>query len=144
MLLDRSPARPTANATVAARVREIGLERALVEIPLLADNSGSAGWRKWHNRAGLEYRPIHNRLVIPDSSDRVQAVIDGQGIALWDELVQVELDSGELHYLSEVTLDIAGYYLVYTAPAARRSPVVTTFADWIRRQGRSRPPDNIF
>ena len=133
-LLIECPARPTANTTVAARVREIGLERALVEIPLLADSSGSTGWREWHNRAGLEYRPIHNRLVIPDSNDRVQAVIDGQGIALWDELVQTELDSGELHYLSDVTLDNAGYYLVYTAPAARRSPVVATFADWIRRQ----------
>ena len=133
-LLIECPARPTANAAIAARVRAIGLERALTEIPLLADSSGSSGWREWHKRAGLDYRPIHNRLVIPDSNDRVQAVIDGQGIALWDELVQTELDSGELHYLSDVTLDNAGYYLVYTAPAAQRSPVVTTFADWIRRQ----------
>ena len=134
-LLIECPARPTANAKVAAQVREIGLERALVEIPLLADSSGSAGWREWHKRAGLEYQPMHNRLVIPDSSDRVQAVIDGQGIALWDELVQTELDSGELHYLSDVTLDNVGYYLVYTASAAQRSSVVTTFADWIRCQG---------
>lgn len=133
-LLIECPARPTANAAIAARVRAIGLERTLAEIPLLADSSGSAGWREWHKRAGLDYRPIHNRLVIPDSNDRVQAVIDGQGIALWDELVQPELDSGELDYLSDVTLDNAGYYLVYTAPAARRSPVVTNFSEWIRRQ----------
>jgi LysR family glycine cleavage system transcriptional activator len=133
-LLFECPARPTANASVAARVREIGLERALVEIPLLADSSGSTGWREWHDRAGLDYRPMHNRLVIPDSNDRVQAVIDGQGIALWDSLVQHELDSGELCYLSDVALEDAGYYLVYTAPVAERSEVVATFADWISQQ----------
>ena len=128
----KCPARSTANVAVAARVREIGLERALVEIPLLADSSGSTGWREWHRRAGLDYRPMHNRLVIPDSHDRVQAVIDGQGIALWDALLQNELDSGALCYLSEVALDDAGYYLAYTAPAAERSAVVATFVDWIR------------
>jgi DNA-binding transcriptional LysR family regulator len=90
------PARPTANAVVAAKVRKIGLERALAEIPLPADSSGSTGWREWHRRAGPEYRPMHKRLVISDSNDRVQAVIDGQGIAQWDALVQNELDSGEL------------------------------------------------
>lgn len=133
-LLFECPARPTANAAVAARVQEMGLERALIEIPLLADSSGSTGWREWHHRAGLEYRPRHNRLVIPDSNDRVQAVIDGQGIALWDALVQNELNSGELCYLSDVTLDDTGYYLVYTAPAAERTAVITTFVDWIKQQ----------
>jgi len=133
-LLFECPARPTANAAVTARVREIGLERALIEIPLLADSSGSTGWREWHRRAGLDYRPMHNRLVIPDSNDRVQAVIDGQGIALWDSLVQNELDSGELCYLSDVVLDDAGYYLVYTASASERSAVVAIFVDWIRQQ----------
>ena len=77
---------------------------------------------------------MHNRLVIPDSNDRVQAVIDGQGIALWDALVQYELNSGVLCYLSEVALDDAGYYLVYSAPSTDRSAVVATFVDWISQQ----------
>ena len=133
-LLFHCPARPTANAAVAARVREIGLARALVEIPLLADSSGSTGWRDWHRRAGIEYRPMQNRLVIPDSNDRVQAVINGQGIALWDSLVQNELDSGELCYLSDITLDSAGYYLLYPLPPAERSGVTSIFTDWIKHQ----------
>jgi len=133
-LLFKCPARPTANATITAKVRETGLERALREIPLLADSSGSIGWKEWHRLAELEYRPMQNRLVIPDSNDRVQAVIDGQGIALWDALVQNELESGELCYLSEVALDDVGYYLVYTAPAADRNAVVETFIDWISHQ----------
>jgi len=133
-LLFECPARPTANATVAARVREMGLERALVEIPLLADSSGSSGWREWHARAGIDYQPMHNRLVIPDSNDRVQAVIDGQGIALWDSLVQNELDSGELCYLSDIALDSAGYYLLYTIPSTERGEVTSIFTDWVKHQ----------
>lgn len=133
-LLFTCPARPTANASIAARVQAIGLEQALVDIPLLADSSGSTGWREWHSRAGLDYQPMHNRLIIPDSNDRVQAVIDGQGIALWDSLVQNELDSGELSYLSDVSLEDAGYYLVYPTQSARNSAVVKTFVDWISHQ----------
>jgi LysR family glycine cleavage system transcriptional activator len=133
-LLFECPARPTANAAVAARVGEMGLERALVEIPLLADSSGSSGWREWHARAGIDYQPMHNRLVIPDSNDRVQAVIDGQGIALWDSLVQNELDSGELCYLSDIALDSAGYYLHYTIPATERGEVTSIFTDWVKHQ----------
>jgi hypothetical protein len=71
--------------------------------------------------------------VIPDSNDRVQAVIDGQSIALLDGLVQNELDSGELCYLSEVTVDDAGYYLAYTTQAVERSVVVITVVDWVDR-----------
>ena len=77
---------------------------------------------------------MHNRLVIPDSNDRVQAVIDGQGIALWDALAQDELDSGGLCYLSQVALDDAGYYLVYTESVNERSTIVSTFVDWINQQ----------
>ena len=132
-LLLECPARPTANATVAAKVREIGLERVLIEIPLLADSSGSTGWREWHRRAGLEYRPKHNRLVIPDSNDRVQAVIDGQGIALWDALVEPEIQTGKLVYVSDIWLDNYGYYLVYPNGVPDHSASMA-FRDWIIRQ----------
>jgi len=133
-LLFTCPARPTANANIAAKVQAMGLEQAMVDIPLLADSSGSTGWREWHSRAGLNYQPMHNRLIIPDSNDRVQAVIDGQGIALWDSLVQNELDSGELSYLSDVPLEDAGYYLVYPTQSASSNAVVKTFVDWIGQQ----------
>ena len=133
-LVFECPARPTANATIATRVQEIGLERSLREIPLLADSSGSTGWQQWHRLAGLDYQPMQNRLVIPDSNDRVQAVIDGQGIALWDALIQNELESGELFYLSDISLNDAGYYLLYPAPASERNDAVQVFADWINNQ----------
>lgn len=132
--LFKCPARPTANASLTKQVQEIGLDRALREIPLLADSSGSTGWQQWHRLAKLEYRPMQNRLVIPDSNDRVQAVIDGQGIALWDDLVQSELDSGELFFLSEVALENAGYYLSCSSPTMERSAATETFIHWINEQ----------
>ena len=48
--------------------------------------------------------------------------------------MQNELDSGGLCYLSDIALDTAGYYLVYTAPATERHSDITTFVDWINRQ----------
>jgi len=119
---------------VTEQVKKIGLERALREIPLLADSSGSGGWEEWHQLAGLQYRPMQNRLVIPDSNDRVQAVIDGQGIALWDDLVQNELDSGELFFVSELAIETAGYYLSSSSPVSERSTAAETFIKWIQQQ----------
>jgi len=133
-LLFRCPARPTANIEITRRVREIGLKRALKEIPLLSDSSGSTGWQEWHQNAGYEFQPTQNRLIIPDSNDRVQAVIDGQGIALWDDLVRSELESGELCYLSDIAIEEAGYFLLYLANRNQRSTVIQKFSDWICNQ----------
>ena len=128
------PAKPTGNSTIAAKVKKIGLKRALREIPLLADSSGSTGWQQWHRHAGLKYRPMQNRLVIPDSNDRVQAVIDGQGIALWDCLIQDELDSGVLHHLSDLALNDAGYYLLCPQASTEPGQAIEKFSDWISKQ----------
>ncbi len=54
-----------------------------------------------------------DNLVIPDPNVRVQAVIDGQGIALYDRLVDDEVAAGRLYQYREVSLDDYGYYLVY-------------------------------
>ena len=77
---------------------------------------------------------MQNRLVIPDSNDRIQAVIDGQGIALWDDLVQNELDSGELFFVSELAIEAAGYYLSSSSPVSERSTAAETFIKWIQQQ----------
>ena len=68
--------------------------------------------------------------MLSDSNSRVQAVIDGQGIALWDILVDPEVRSGQLVYVSDIWLDDYGYYLVYPKEA-RDNPVVTAFKQWI-------------
>jgi DNA-binding transcriptional LysR family regulator len=74
---------------------------------------------------------MRNRLINPDSHDRVQAVIDGQGIALWDELMNSKLESGDLCYLSDIAIEEAGYFLVYVTNLNERSVVIQKFSDWI-------------
>jgi DNA-binding transcriptional LysR family regulator len=115
-LLLSLPAVPTANRVLAEQVKQLGLAEAVRQLPLLGDSSGDAGWRAWHKAAGLPYAPSRASLTIPDSNSRVQAVVDGQGIALWDDLVASEFGDGTLVRLSDVRVENAGYFLVFTDP----------------------------
>ena len=131
-LLLRLPCVPTANASLAKKVESLGIEAAVKQLPLLGDSSGDTGWRAWHRAAGLAYLPSKSSLTIPDSNSRVQAVIDGQGIALWDELVAPEIKSGQLVELTDRKLNTSGYYLVSTKdPHATH---VQAMIDWLLAQ----------
>ena len=128
-LLLRLPSVPTANATLAKKVESLGIEAAVRQVPLLGDSSGDAGWRAWHRAAGLPYLPSKSSLTIPDSNSRVQAVIHGQGIALWDDLVTPEIKSGQLVELTDRKLDTSGYYLVFTKDL--HAAQVQAMIDWL-------------
>ena len=131
-LLLPCPAVPTANPELAARVEKIGLEEALRTLPLLGDSSGDAGWRAWHRAAGLPYRPGRTNLTIPDSNSRVQAVIDGQGLGLWDAMVQSEFDQGTLVAVSDVWLKAAGYYIV--TPDTELRTAAEGLRQWLKQE----------
>jgi len=131
-LLLPCPAVPTGNPRLAEAVVRVGMESAVRTIPLLGDSSGDAGWRAWHKAAGLSYQPSRSSLVLPDSNSRVQAVIDGQGLGLWDLLVEPELQAGTLVAVSDTWLDAAGYYLVY--PKTPLSRGAWQFLEWIRAE----------
>ena len=124
------PAFPTAGADIANRIAENGLKHVLAASPLLHDRDESDAWRDWHAAAGFTYRPTRDDLVIPDPNVRVQAVIDGQGIALNDRLVATELDDYRLTQVSDVVLADYGYYLSYPK-GALGTPGIKAFRDWI-------------
>jgi DNA-binding transcriptional LysR family regulator len=130
------PAFPTAGAAISKRVAEAGLEAALPGMPLLHDREGSEAWRDWHEAAGLPYRSTRDDLVIPDPNVRVQAVIDGQGVALNDGLVAAELTAGRLFRISTVELANYGYYLAYPR-GALNTPGLKAFRDWIMGEANS-------
>ena len=111
------------------KVESLGIEAAVRQVPLLGDSSGDAGWRAWHRAAGLPYLPSKSSLTIPDSNSRVQAVIDGQGIALLDDLVAPEIKSGQLVELTDRKLDTSGYYLVFTKDLYAAQ--VQAMIDWL-------------
>lgn len=131
------PAFPTAGAAIARQVADTGLAAVLETAPLLHDRDGSKAWRDWHQAAALPYRATRNDLVIPDPNVRVQAVIDGQGIALNDRLVAAELSAGGLFRISSVALDNYGYYLAYPRGALHAAELAT-FRDWILAAADSR------
>ncbi len=64
---------------------------------------------------------------------RVQAVIDGQGVALFDSLVDDEVAAGRLYQYRPVSLDDYGYYLLYPREADVTS-AVKIFRDWIMQE----------
>ena len=98
-------------------------------IPLVFDSSGDQGWRHWFILTGRHYRPGQSKLELPDTNSRVQAVIDEQGIALWDSLVQKEIDEGLLCFVAEQGLPESGFYLV---PAKEElSRVALQFKEWM-------------
>ena len=86
------PACPTANSQIAERVKKEGLDKIILTTPLLFDSSESIGWQDWFSHAGIDFKKSIQGVSISDSNSRVQAVIDGQGIALWDHLVSPEIN----------------------------------------------------
>ena len=125
------PACPTGNSYIADKVRKEGLDNVILSTPLLLDSSESTGWQDWFDLAGLDFSQSQKGLSIADSNSRVQAVIDGQGIALWDLLVSPELSSGRLHYLSDILLYNYGYY-VQAKKSNLESKAVGIFLNWLR------------
>jgi DNA-binding transcriptional LysR family regulator len=131
------PAFPTASSVVTKQIAEKGLARVLADWPLLHDRDGSTAWRDWHETAGLAYRVARDELVIPDPNVRVQAVIDGQGIALNDNLVAAELADGRLSKVSEIELADYGYFLAYPKNSLATLGV-KAFRDWIMSEAGAR------
>tara|TARA_B100000470_G_scaffold202366_1_gene175148 strand:- start:22 stop:903 length:882 start_codon:yes stop_codon:yes gene_type:complete len=132
------PACPTGNGKIAERVKKEGIDEVLLSVPLLLDSSDSAGWQDWFDRAGLDLKNSQQGLSIADSNSRVQAVIDGQGIALWDRLVAHEISSGHLQYLSDIWLDEYGYY-VRAKDSSLESKAVELFLNWLRDESKDAP-----
>ncbi|MGH1478447.1 MAG: LysR substrate-binding domain-containing protein [Geminicoccales bacterium] len=124
---------PTAGPAIAERIAEVGLEATLPDLTLLHDRDDSDAWRDWHQVAGFPYRPTKDSLVLPDPNVRVQAVIDGQGVALCDTLVSREIAEHQLLKISSVELIDYGYYLAFPK-GALSTPGLKAFHDWIRAE----------
>jgi len=126
------PAWPVGNRDAAENIRQIGPERAFSEFTLLRDHDDSNAWSDWLDAAGLSRQNRKDTLIIPDPNVRVQAVIDGQGIALNDELVAPELESGQLVRLSDIELASYGYFLARPR-TTDRAESVDAFIHWLQQ-----------
>jgi DNA-binding transcriptional LysR family regulator len=127
------PAMLTASHDIGLQIDAEGIESVLNRQKLLHDRDGSGAWIDWFAAADIEWRPGSDDLVIPDPNVRVQAVIDGQGIGLYDSLVDDEVAVGRLYQYRAVSLDAYGYYLVYPRRLDPAS-AINTFRDWIMQE----------
>ncbi len=126
-----TPPFPVGNVEAARLVDEVGIEAAISDFTLLRDREDSNAWSRWLNMANLPPQTRRDVLIVPDPNVRVQAVINGQGVALMDDLVGDELGGGKLHRLSEVTLPDYGYFIVRPDKATASEPA-TVFSDWLQ------------
>lgn len=129
------PAFPTGPKGISAKIKSEGLGAQ----KMLRDWKHSTAWREWHGIAGLPFERKSDSLVIPDPNVRVQAVIDGQGIALNDRLVEAELSEGKLERISDFELNQYGYFLIYLS-AAKTNKAALKFAHWLHEEGDKEPP----
>ena len=58
-------------------------------------------------------------------------MINGQGVALMDDLVGDELEAGKLYRLSDVPLPEYGYFIVRPDRAPTSEPA-TVFSEWLQ------------
>lgn len=125
------PAWPVGNQDAAIRVKQLGLKQSFSEFTLLRDHDDSNAWTDWFDAAKLPHQLRKDTLIIPDPNVRVQAVIDGQGIALLDALAIREIEDGKLVRLSEVELSAYGYFLA--KPLGQLPDKnATAFMDWLK------------
>jgi len=117
------------------QINSVGLEEALSRIPLLHDRDGSDAWDDWHRIAALPIGEAPGNLVIPDPNVRVQAVIDGQGMALNDHLIDDELHAGRLCKVAETEMANYGYYLAYPKESLGNRGL-RVFREWIMEESR--------
>ena len=124
------PAWPCGDKAALASVKKNGLKQAFSQFTLLHDRQQSKAWHQWFLLAGMDFPEREGKLIIPDPNVRVEAVTDGQGVALNDALVEREIRDKRLYRLSEIELSDYGYYLVYST-ASESSELAAAFAHWI-------------
>ena len=132
-LLFPCPVFAIAGEKITQQIQQLGLENTIPQLRLLHDREDSLAWQEWFAEAGLPYQKQRDELVIPDPNVRTQAVIDGQGIALKDSLVNQELANQNLFKISNVQLENYGYFLVYPEEALE-NPAVRDFRQWILKE----------
>ena len=136
------PAWPCGNEEAYLRVQRDGLENAFSNFTLLRDREDSDAWSHWYEVASMPFQAKSDTLIIPDPNVRVQAVMDGQGVALNDVLIDSEIDAGHLFRLSEAELADYGYFLVFPS-SYPPSDEVKIFADWLKCQVKFFPTGSI-
>ncbi len=94
-----------------------------------------ASWARAAMSSALERErpPSYSTMAaLPNQNSRVQAVMDGNGLGLWNDLVTPEFGDGALVRLSEVKVENAGYFVVISKQSSSQG--THAFLDWFREE----------
>jgi LysR family transcriptional regulator, glycine cleavage system transcriptional activator len=116
----------------------LGLTKAkdLVRHTLLLDEITGQAWVAWLKRANLREQEGLHEMNIGDPNVYIQAAIDGQGVALGDELLDDEVALGRLVRPFNVKLQGYGYFVSCTEEALKFANVVA-FREWLLAEART-------
>jgi DNA-binding transcriptional LysR family regulator len=103
----------------------------------------SSFWPNWFRDAGVAYAEGHRQSIYESFINFVQALLDGQGIALVGPPLMTRFyESGVLVKAVEAPIVTQqGYYLCWPEGFARRRSVVD-FADWLAGEMRAGPAED--
>jgi LysR family glycine cleavage system transcriptional activator len=132
-LLFGSTVSPMCGSELGKAISKSGLGKDLKDLTLIHEDETGEAWRRWLDEAGLSDRAARRGPIIPDANMRVQAIIDNQGLALFDELVRSEIDRGLLVVPNAPTLSGYGYYLVANGSGSDRGQVAAMLT-WLKQQ----------
>jgi LysR family glycine cleavage system transcriptional activator len=107
--------------------------RDILLYPLLHEDDGTY-WAQWFTAAGLGPVSVKKHLRFNDAALVLQAAVDGQGIALGDELLAGEdLRAGRL--LKPFTLETrcGSYWLLWNRSMPNRG-ALRSFRDWLHQE----------
>jgi LysR family glycine cleavage system transcriptional activator len=112
--------------------------RELLSFRLLHEDDGRL-WRQWFAAAGFAEAAPRRHLGMSDQALVLQAAVQGQGVALGDDLLAAaDLDAGRLLRPFATETPCGAYWLLWSR-AARARPGQRAFCDWIRGEIAVRP-----
>lgn len=132
MLLVPCPVFPVLAPSLAAGKR-LDAPAALLQYPLLHEDDGRY-WQAWLRAAGAPDVKPRRAIRFNDPGLALQAAIDGQGVALGDEvLAGAELRAGRLLRPFDTSLKAGSYWIVTGAKTARNS-AARAFRQWLKEE----------
>jgi DNA-binding transcriptional LysR family regulator len=102
----------------------------LQHVTLLRESENIDLWPIWLEKAGVDPASVGNSRTIIDPIVRIQAAIDGQGIALGDNLLADEITHGRLAVPFDINLEGYGYHLLWNNHAPLRD-IAEEFRRWL-------------
>ena len=102
----------------------------LLRHTLLRDEVTNEAWTGWLKKAGLSDGDAMHAINTNDPNVYIQAAIDGQGVALGDDLIEDEISLGRLARPFNIKLKGYCYFSSYR-PDVLRNPSVAAFRNWL-------------